>query len=43
MVGRQQLRSGLLVGFGLLAGGYWLVAPALALEPEWAQRQRLHP
>ena len=32
MVGRQQLRSGLLVGFGLLAGGYWLVAPALALE-----------
>ena len=32
MVGRQQLRSGLLVGFGLLVGGYWLVTPALALE-----------
>ena len=34
MVGRLQLRSGLMVGFGLLAGGCWLVDPALALDPE---------
>ena len=33
MVGRLQLRSGLIVGFGLLAGGCWLVNPALALKP----------
>ena len=33
MVGRLQLRSGLLVGFGLLAGGYFLAAPVFALEP----------
>ena len=33
MVGRLQLRSGLMVGFGLLVGGCWLVDPALALEP----------
>lgn len=31
-VGRQKLRSGLLFGFALLAGGSWLVAPALALD-----------
>ena len=33
MLGRQQLRSRLIVGFGLLAGVCWLVAPAFALEP----------
>ena len=33
MVGGLKLRSGLMVGFGLLAGGCWLVNPALALEP----------
>ena len=33
MVGRQQLKAGLMVGFGLLAGGCWLVDPALAFEP----------
>ena len=33
MVDRQQLTSGLIVGFGFLASGCWFVAPALALEP----------
>jgi polysaccharide export outer membrane protein len=33
MVGRQKLRTRLMLGFALLAGGCWFVAPALALEP----------